>query len=149
MPNEFTRPGIQFMYPDNWTLDEDSSRPECNSVTVTSPSGAFWSVTIHALTVDPDDLCATVLEAMGEIYDELESEEMTEKIADYQLKGYNMNFYCLDLTNTSKILTFRADKATYSIFCQADDRDCKKLKPVFNAISTSLLTNLAKIDNPD
>ena len=44
---------------------------------------------------------------MREQYDELDAEAVTEKVAGKELIGYDMNFYCLDLTNTAQVRSFR------------------------------------------
>ena len=53
MPAEFNKLGIRFLYPENWTLDEQEALEGNRSVTVYSPGGAFWSIAMHEPNVDP------------------------------------------------------------------------------------------------
>ncbi len=142
MPGVYDKLGVRFMYPDNWILDEEDALQGQASITVYSPDGAFWSLIIHDRTVDPKDLATTILNTVKQEYTDFEAEPANETIAGVELRGYDLNFYCLDLTNTGHIRTFRTDSASMAILCQAEDRDYKGVEMVFRAITTSLLTKL-------
>jgi hypothetical protein len=58
------------------------------------------------------------------------------------LTGFDLNFYCLDLTNTAQVRTLATPAAIYLILCQAEDREWNELAPVFAAITTSFVTGL-------
>lgn len=142
MPAHFNRYGVSFQYPDNWSLDEEEMEelPEENhSVTVYSPGGAFWSVTVHPRHSDPRKLIAAAVKALREEYEGLEVEEVEETCLNRDLIGYDCNFFCLDLTNTAQIRGLRNQIATYIIFCQAEDREFESLRKVFQAMTFSLL----------
>jgi hypothetical protein len=139
MPAVFEKMGIRFLYPDNWTLDEDEALHGNSSVTVQSPGGAFWSVVLHPPTTDPAKLAATALAALKEEYVDSEAEPVHEQFGDQTLNGYDMNFFYLDLTSTATIRCFRTADATYLILCQAEDLEYVALSQVFRAITTSFL----------
>ena len=61
MPCVYDKPGIHFLYPDNWTLDEEETPEGARSATVRSPGGAFWSITLHAPATDPRELSRAAL----------------------------------------------------------------------------------------
>ncbi len=143
MPARFNSLGISFQYPENWTLDDSDAILGRHSVTVISPGGAFWSVAIHSGSADPGKLAATAVEAMRQEYEGLEAEEARETVAGHELLGYNLAFYCLDLTNTAQIRSLRIAQSTYTIFCQAEDREFDKLAAVFLAMTTSLVSEVA------
>jgi len=142
MPTEFNKLGISFLFPDNWTLDEEDALAGRKSVTVYSPGGAFWSISVHPRSADPARLAKAAVEAMKEEYEDLESGLSQETIAGCELLGYDLNFYCLDLTNTASVRCFRTDRATYSIFFQAEDREFEAVRAVFLAMTTSFLSSL-------
>jgi hypothetical protein len=148
MPAKFEGLGLQFQYPENWTLDDSDALLGRKSVTVYSPGGAFWSVAVHFGLVDPAKLTKAVVDTMRREYAAVESEEASEIIAGHELSGYDLNFYYLDLTNTAQIRCLRLGHTTYTIFCQADDREFKQIQRVFQAISTSLVNELDKIRPP-
>ena len=139
MPAKFEKRGIAFQYPDNWTLEEEEVQVGRGSVTVYGPSGAFWSVTVHPQEVDPNDVARAAVDAMKDEYAEIDTERAAETIAGHQMIGYDLSFYCLDLTSTACVRSLRTGRATYTVFCQAEDRDYATLQAVFQAMTASLL----------
>ncbi|MBI2823243.1 MAG: hypothetical protein HYX69_00975 [Planctomycetia bacterium] len=137
MAATFEKLGIRFQYPENWVLDESEALDGNQAVSVYSPGGAFWSVMIHPPEMVPAKLADTALSAMRQQYDELDAERVREKVAGHELVGYDMNFYCLDLTNTAQVRSFRTRDASYVLFCQADDREFADIEEVFRAITLS------------
>jgi hypothetical protein len=146
MPARFDKLGISFQYPDNWTLDDSDALLGRKSVTVYSPGGAFWTVAIHPGSADPAKLAATVLDAMKKEYPGLEIDEAFEVVAGHDLIGYDLAFYYLDLINTALIRSLRVGPTSYTIFCQAEDRDFDQLRMVFQAMTTSLVSGLKDLE---
>jgi len=142
MPLEYRKLDIHFQYPDNWTLDEEDAAAGSKSVTVYSPGGAFWTLSIHPPGTDPARLSEAALEAMREEYKEVESEEVHETLAGHDLIGHDLNFYYLDLTNTAWVRSVQAERATYTIFHQAEDRELKEIEPVLRAMTVSFLSSI-------
>ena len=76
----------------------------------------------------------------------IDSEAVQETVGSVDLVGFDVNFYCLDLTNTALIRAGvlpgggRSKPATYLIVCQAEDREFDQVSPVFRAMTFSLLT---------
>jgi hypothetical protein len=139
MPSVYEKIGIRFLYPDNWTLDEQDALEDIPSVSVYSPGGAFWSITLHGASTDPDELAATALATLQAEYEHSEAEEASEQIGGKSLGGYDVHFFYLDLTNTALIRGFRTANASCLLLCQAEDHEFERLAPVFQAITTSLL----------
>lgn len=137
MPAVFDHLGVQFQYPESWTLEADDEA-DGQEVTVYSPDGAFWSLTIHERG-DARELVDLVVSAMREEYDELDSEEVADSISGQRLTGNDLNFYCLDLTNTAQVRAFSRGDKTYLMLWQAEDREFDWIAPIFRAIATSLI----------
>jgi hypothetical protein len=144
MPAEFNKLGIRFQYPENWTLETDAAGSGRQTVSVYSPEGAFWTVMRHPANMDVTELAQTALVAMQNEYDELDSEPVQEEIDDVELSGYDLNFYCLDLTNTAWIRVASTKAATFLLICQAEDREFEEVSPVFQAMTASLLAGNGK-----
>lgn len=138
MPAVYDKMGIRFLFPDNWTLDESEMLEGNNTVSVYSPDGAFWSITQHPPGLEPARLVSTAVDAMRQVYDALDEEPADASIEGREMVGREMNFYCLDLTNTAIARSFGTRRATYLVFCQADDREFEAVAPVFDAITRSL-----------
>ena len=60
-------------------------------------------------------------------------------MAGEELVGYDLNFYCLDLTNTAQIRAFRRNEKIYLVLFQAEDREYEHIEPVFRAMTRSLV----------
>ena len=142
MPLEYNKSGIRFHYPDNWELDDKVSSTDCQTVTVYSPSGAFWAASRHSRVADTKELAKAAVDALRDEYAEIEVEEAGETIAGYELVGFDVSFYYADLTNSASVRALRADRSTFTIFYQAEDREFAKLLDVFQAMSTNFLQNL-------
>ncbi|HJS07122.1 MAG TPA: hypothetical protein VJ809_05660 [Pirellulales bacterium] len=139
MQASFDQFGIRFQYPDNWTLEADDLLRGQGSVSVYSPGGGFWSLTVHEPNDDPDDLVEAVVDAMRNMYDELDAEETVETIDGRKVSGCEMNFYCLDLTNTATVRVLQSPRANYLVLYQAEDREFAELEAVFEAMTASLV----------
>ena len=135
----FNRFGLAFDYPENWSVDTDDSRDRYATVTVYSPEGGFWSVSGHAPGGDPRELSAAVVVQMKKEYQDLDSEEAIDDVGAQELPGFDMNFYCLDLTNTARVRTLETPDAIYLIVCQAEDREWDEISPVFDAMTMSFV----------
>lgn len=139
MQANFDKFGIRFQYPDNWTLEADEMLRDQAAVAVYSPGGGFWSVTVHNPDDPPDELLGAVVDAMRNTYEDFDVEETHETIEGRSVPGREMNFYCLDLTNTATVRVIHSPRANYVVLCQAEDREFAELKNVFAAMTASLL----------
>jgi hypothetical protein len=135
----FDQFGIRFQYPDNWTLEADDLLRGQGAVSVYSPGGGFWSVTVHDPHDDPGDLVDAVVDTMRNMYEDLDAEETTETIDGREVSGCEMNFYCLDLTNTATVRVLESSRANYLVLYQAEDREFAELEAVFEAMTASLV----------
>ena len=130
---------LRFVYPDNWTLDDEPGTALPRTVSVNSPGGAFWSITMHQPSADPGVLVNEALTTMRQEYPGLESQAIAEQIAATATTGHNLSFYYLDLLVAATIRAFSIGPAVCLIQCQAEDREFKQLGPVFQAITESLI----------
>ena len=140
MIRTFARYGLSFQYPENWKLEEETVADGSASVWLYSPSGGFWSVTVYELDVDPAHAAEQTLETMRAEYPDMDTTEIAETIADVDLSGYEMNFVCLDMVNTARVLCYSDEQSTYVVMCQAEDRDWESLADVFAALTSSLVS---------
>lgn len=145
MPAVFDQLGLRFEYPENWSLDEqvsESSSSAEEQVIVSSPETAFWQLCKHPSQTDLEPLFDEALSALRSEYQQLEVEPANDTLDSTVVEGYNVNFYCLDFTNTAWLRGFKTPEATYLLLCQAEDQEFKTVGPVFLAMLASLLRNL-------
>ena len=145
MPSVFEQSGLRFEYPENWVL-EDASADEVKQVVVSSPHTAFWHLSRYSSETELEPLFDEALAALRTEYQDMETEPAEDgdlQLEGKRLDGYDVNFICLDLTNTCWLRGFQTDEATYLLLCQAEDREFSQVAPVFQAMLASLLRNLA------
>ncbi|MGD0381874.1 MAG: hypothetical protein ABSA77_00035 [Thermoguttaceae bacterium] len=75
-------------------------------------------------------------------YQNLEVQQINETLAGRKMTGYDLNFFLFDFTNTAQIRSLKCNQATYTIFCQAEDREFEQIQRVFQAMTISLLNGL-------
>ena len=148
MPAVFQQLGIQFQYPDNWSVDHQEGEPSADGniptgqVTVSSPHTAFWQLTQYPGEVDLESLFDEALSALRSEYDHIEVEPNSDDIAGQTLSRYEVNFFYLDLTNTCWLWGFETPQDTYLLLCQAEDREFEQVAPVFRAMLASVLQHI-------
>lgn len=149
MPAVFEQFGLQFQYPDNWSVEhqEGSAASEQSllqsQVIVSSPHTAFWQLTQYPKQTDLESLFDEALSALRAEYESIEVEPAHDNLENCQLTGYEVNFFCLDLTITCWLRGFETPDAVYLLLCQAEDREFADVSPVFRAMLASVLQNLS------
>lgn len=139
MPTVYDKMGIRFLYPDNWSLDESDALDGQTSVSVYSPSGAFWSASVYPDGQAAAELAAAALRALQLEYSDTEAEPICEEVDGRELTGFDLNFIYLDLTSTALIRAFDVPAGRCVVLCQAEDRDFAELEEVFRAMTLSLI----------
>lgn len=144
MPATFDKLGIHFLYPDNWTLAEEQREDLSHCVTVETPGGGYWELRIFSARMNPAKLAAQVLQAMRDEYADLEAQAITEDLDDVRAVGYDMTFFCLDFVVISQIRCLCVGARTFVLTYQAESREFDRQRPVFEAMTHSLLTAKAR-----
>jgi len=139
MTATYDKLGVRFLYPEGWSVTEDSAADEPRTVSLESPGGATWELLMYAGMRDPERLSQEVLETMRSEYGEVEEAAYADRFDGVEAAGYSLYFYCLDLLITARVLSMQFSGGMALILWQAEDREFEKLEPVFRAITTSLL----------
>jgi len=146
MPAVFSRSDLRFEYPENWSIDETEDESGGEQVMVLSPETAFWHLSKHSSDIELEPLFDEALAALRSEYRDIEVEPARERLEDHDLEGFDVNFICLDLTNTCRLRACRTPSATFLLICQAEDREFDRVVPVFQAMLASMLRNSAQLD---
>jgi hypothetical protein len=149
MTARFDKHGLRFSYPENWEVHESYAENQALEIWVLAPSGAFWSLLAYeAGDLDGSELMKTALQSFDDEYEGFECEPANDILANRQLHGFDSNFFCLDLLVTNKMRTVRVDRHHWLIMSQAESREFESQEPVFDAITTSLLSDLGPSVEP-
>ena len=141
MTATFEKNGLRFLYPDSWTLTEYSEAKEFHEVSLESPEGSIWSVSVFPADTRPKQLIQSCLEALQDQYDDLESSDFEGDYNGFKASGFDADFYCLDFLVTAQSRTLKHNGKTFSFFCQAESREFEKNQDVFDAITMSLMNH--------
>jgi hypothetical protein len=147
MTKTYTGLGLSCMYPENWSVTEDTDDGRVLSFTLESPSAAFMTVTEYPWTVTPQEAIDGACEVMRAEYDEV---EFQETVSDLRIDGQPLDaclagevqFFYLDLMVISRLVAFVLDQRTFMVQIQAEDRDFETLDMVFKAILISMLRSV-------
>jgi hypothetical protein len=142
MPATFDHFGIRFEYPDNWAVERSDDTDPNQQVVVSSPHTAFWQLSKHPAGTELEPLFDEVLAALRGEYQEIEVEPDDEVIEGHDVGGFNVNFFYLDLTNTTWLRGIETRDANYLLVCQAEDREFDQVELVFRAMLASVLRNI-------
>lgn len=138
--------GLKCLYPENWTLIEDAEDGVATSFTLESPTSAFITVCEYPIAVSPDSAIEQSVDTMRQEYEGVEDEiyDPTFQFRGEPLDvlGLDLRFYYLDLLVVSRLIAFSADRKTYLIQIQAEDRDFETLEQVFRAMTVSMISSL-------
>lgn len=139
MSGRFNENGVQFLFPENWTMIDDAHSDAVVDVMVQAPGGAFWTLQAFDGGLKTEDLLDTALESLGEEYEDLEASPYEIEIGTSLGVGYDLSFFCLDFLVTGKLLAFVNDERVYLVLYQAEQKDFDEFEAVFQAITTSLI----------
>ncbi|MCA9248057.1 MAG: hypothetical protein KDA42_13105 [Planctomycetales bacterium] len=143
MPEHFSKHGIRFTYPENWELAEEPVG-EGQTVSVTSRGGAFWWLSIYPVGRNVAEIARAMLEGLRAEHQGADIEPVVEVFEGQEMVGYDINFVCLDLINTAIIRGFQTTQASYVMLWQAEDHEFEQVRPVFQAITKSLIDTAAE-----
>ena len=145
----YNRYGIRFLYPENWTVHEESPQPQTHCVTLQSPGSGFWILQVLQTQQPPRKLAAEVLHSVRQDYDDVEAVDVQEDIDGMSSVGYDMQFYCLDFVVSSNVRSFSLLNRSYVLLFQAEDNEFQEMAPVFQAITTSLIQEARKQESAE
>ena len=148
---EFDDLGVRFVYPKNWLVHAETLDKGTHNITVDSPEGSFWSLSIMPKGTDLLQTAKELVRTMQLEYDEMEEHEIKRYVADRVLAGYEIDFFYLDLTSTATALIYEDDERGYIVYWQTCDhlavgRDDMSRSDIFDAMTHTLVSNLTGQD---
>jgi hypothetical protein len=131
--------GLSCMYPENWTLTEDTEEDRVLGFTVESPTSAFMTVTEYPWTVSPREALEQAQDVMKSEYDNIEYDEVDPGL-EFDGKPLADSRACD--SHFSRLIAFTVDRKTFMVQIQSEDRDFQGLEMVFHAMLVSMLKSL-------
>lgn len=143
MPKQYTGLGLSLLYPDTWTISEETQGDRRQGVSLENPAGSFLSINLLDPGQDADAVLDEAVEAMSAEYEDIESEPYTLDIDSLHVAGTIQRFYYLDFVIVSKLFAIVAAESLYLVQIQGEDRDMDQQSIVFEAILTSMVRSLS------
>lgn len=135
---------LQFRYPENWKLSEETEHGQVSAVHVESPDHAFFTLNRYRNSTDPHAILEEAVQAMLSEYDTLEEEEGTIAVQGIDYPTRIVRFYFLDLLVACQFVAIPDQKDQLLFQFQAEDRDYDKLHLVFQAMMHTAVDSLKK-----
>ncbi len=141
----FERHGVRFNYPGTWRLEEERDGDDQWSVTLQSPGTGFISLAVLPLSSNRFELLRQVLSVFEADYPELDTYNVEDEIASLPAVGHDLNFFCLDFTNTAYVRAFNSAARSFVLVAQCTDSELDEFEPVYRSVLKSLTIE----DEPD
>jgi hypothetical protein len=141
MPAVYHQLGVHFLYPENWSVQDEETDGWPRTVTLQSEQTSFWSLYVYPPDHDARAAVTEVINSIREVYEDLEVLPAKETICDCETKGVDIAFFYLDLLVEARIRCLKTPGALLLWHCQAESREFDAMLPVFQAIATSLLAS--------
>jgi hypothetical protein len=143
MPGVFEGCGVRFLYPDNWTVSEHQDDATASTMTLEGPDAVFFSVSRHPQGAGSQAV-AEAVQAMRQEYPELEESVWSaDDPVTGPLEGAELDFYCLDLAITSRLVALEEKSTSLLVQMQGENRAFDRCEPVFRAMIKSIRDGLA------
>ncbi len=129
--------GVRFRYPRDWELAEQHEEDQF-SITVSSPTTAFWTLSLFSSCPEPDDVVQTALDAFHEEYDEMDDYPATDRVGKRPTVGRDIDFVCLDRLNVAAVRAFRTREFTAMVLFQMTEAERDDVGSILERITRSL-----------
>ena len=133
----FTRAGIAFQYPGNWTVEAEDDAPAW-TVTVSSPGTAFAMISLRLEALTPTDVVDETLAALKAEYKELDAEPVVESLGGLPAVGPHIDFLTLDTSIACRSRCASTADGNLLAFTQVSELDRGQYEIVLRAMLRSL-----------
>ena len=139
MTTTYENHGLKFMYPENWTISDPSGDELPHQISVETPDGGLWAVSLFPVESETDELLKDAVAALEETYDEVEVSAAEDDFTPFQSQGVDAFFYCLDFVVSARVRVFSLPDQKLVVLYQAESREFDKQLDVFRAMTLSML----------
>jgi hypothetical protein len=143
----YTGHGLVFQYPTDWTLSEDEADGEV-TVSLQTPSAAFWSLTAFADRPAAEDVLGAVLTAYRDEYPEIDVYGVSATVCQLPAEACDLDFVCLDLVSSAALRSFESLSRTFLIVYQGLDQELERFRGDFERTISSLSLDSDELESP-
>lgn len=133
----FNADGLEFDYPDEWTLEKEDTQDGW-TVSLQSPGTAFAVISLDTTLQSPEEIARTTLQALKDDYPALEATPAIDTLAGEMAIGHDIEFFSLDMTITCWTRAFYGLAGTVLVLCQVSGVDEADYESALRAICASM-----------
>jgi hypothetical protein len=139
MPAIYEKLGVRFLYPENWSVQDEEDEDWPRSVTLQSPQTGFWSLHVYPAGHEVKPVVKELIAGIQAEFTDIEVLPAKETFGETPTAGVDLAFFYLDLLVEAKIRSLRTPSATLIWLYQAESKEFEVMEPVFQAIAVSML----------
>ena len=133
----FSRDGVSFAYPANWSLELDDADTGWTA-SIQSQEMAFGVVSLRPDAESAGQVASEVLAALRVDYAGLDVEDVTATIASSPAVGHDVIFLSLDAVVTCRIRVADTTAGPLLVFTQVSEFDAARHGPALAALVASI-----------
>ena len=135
MLKDYTENGFYLRYPASWTL-ETAEESDGETINLQPPGDCgFFSLSRYPSAMAPEELAEAVLETIRTEYEDCDISPARESYGTHTLAGFDVDFFCMDLSCAVTIRTIQHSLHTYVIFTQRIDTLENHLAEAFSEVT--------------
>ncbi len=134
---EYAKHGVQFSYPDIWEIDEQLDGTDI-VITVSSVGTCFWTLRILHGSPPPPQAVESCVEAFKDEYEDVEVTEPDCAVAEMPAYSRDLEFVCMELTNTAALRSVRTTDFTLLVWWQGTDHELEECRVMLDHMTDSI-----------
>lgn len=131
--------GVVFVYPDIWQLQEQMDDEDV-IIQVSASETCFWTLRILPGCPAPPQVVNSCVTAFEEEYDDLEVAETSCSLAEMPAFSRDLDFFCLELTNSVGLRSVRTNDFTLLVWWQGTQHELAEFRPIIEQMTLSVRT---------
>lgn len=129
--------GVAFSYPDIWEIEEEMDGTDV-VITVSAVGTCFWTLRILHGSPPPPQAVESCVAAFKEEYEDIEVSEPDCAMAEMPAYSRDLEFVCMELTNTAGLRSVRTTEFTLLVWWQGTDHELEECRAMFDHMTDSL-----------
>lgn len=144
----FDSHGIQFDYPNEWQLSEETEEGQ-TTISLESPRSAFWMLMIVAGRPAAEDVLASALGSFQEEHPSADAYEVEEQICMLPTIGVDIDFESAEMINRAAFRICETDNVTLFVVHQCPQTEEAEFGNELKSITSSLMWDTEDDDGFD
>ncbi len=138
--------GIDFQYPENWILIDQSPNTGVKQFVLEAPDGSLLTLVFQSLLSDRTLLAQELVGYFAQEFPDAEALPAEEELVGAHGQGFDCEVFYLDLLVSAWVRVFAGPRHLIGVLAQAESRDFARQQMVFKAVVASALRDVEPHD---